>query len=272
MSVALDAIARDLQRAYTTSVQTEPPSSRDEAFDVRAGYAVLERMHAWRLGQGWRPVGRKIGFTNVTIWERYGVDRPMWSHVWDTTVCRADDGDASLSLSGLMEPRIEPEVVFGLASALPGGDDPDRLLDAIGWIAPGFEIVHSPFPGWRFGAADCAAACGLHGRLAVGTPLAVGPHNRARLAAALPTFGLTLSGGVAQVETGRGSNVLGSPLRALMHLRDLLATQPQFPALAAGEIVTTGTLTDAWPCRPGETWHADYGELGLPPGRVTLEG
>jgi 2-oxo-3-hexenedioate decarboxylase len=83
---------------------------------------------------------------------------------------------------------------------------------------------------------------------------------------------LTLSSGVAQVETGRGSNVLGSPLRALMHLRDLLATQPQFPALAAGEIVTTGTLTDAWPCRPGETWHADYGELGLPPGRVTLEG
>jgi len=36
-----------------------------------------------------------------------------------------------------------------------------------------------------------------------------------------------------------------------------------FPPLAAGEIVTTGTITDAWPVASGETWSADYGTLGL---------
>jgi 2-oxo-3-hexenedioate decarboxylase len=43
----------------------------------------------------------------------------------------------------------------------------------------------------------------------------------------------------------------------------VLINLPQFPPLAAGEIVTTGTITDAWPVVPGETWSSDYGALGL---------
>jgi len=57
--------------------------------------------------------------------------------------------------------------------------------------------------------------------------------------------------------------VLGSPAQALAHLVRVLATQPRSPPLAAGEIVTTGTLTDAWPVKAGETWTSDYGALGL---------
>jgi 2-keto-4-pentenoate hydratase len=34
---------------------------------------------AWRRAGNWR--GRKIGFTNRTIWERYGVHEPMWGAV-----------------------------------------------------------------------------------------------------------------------------------------------------------------------------------------------
>ena len=35
---------------------------------------------------------------------------------------------------------------------------------------------------------------------------------------------------------------------------EVLAGQPDAPPLAAGEIVSTGTLTDAHPVAPGETW------------------
>jgi 2-oxo-3-hexenedioate decarboxylase len=65
------------------------------------------------------------------------------------------------------------------------------------------------------------------------------------------------------IEQGVGANVLGSPARALAYLRDVLATQPWAPPLAAGEIVTTGTITDAQPVRAGETWHATFGTLPL---------
>ena len=57
--------------------------------------------------------------------------------------------------------------------------------------------------------------------------------------------------------------MLGSPALALAHLARLLADQPQAPKLAAGEIVTTGTITDAWPVAAGEIWSSDYGALGL---------
>jgi 2-oxo-3-hexenedioate decarboxylase len=48
--------------------------------------------------------------------------------------------------------------------------------------------------------------------------------------------------------------VLGSPLLALAHLIEVLADLPGHPPLAAGELVTTGTLTAALPVEPGQTW------------------
>lgn len=263
MAELSDAEADRLFGAIESATQVAPLSARDAAFDVAAGYRVLADLHTRRIAAGWKPIGRKIGFTNTTIWARYGVDRPMWSHVWDRTVTFATDGEATVPLGGLMEPRIEPELVFGLRAPLPDGTDARRLLEAIDWIAAGFEIVHSVFPQWRFGAADCTAAFGLHGRLVVGEKLAVDDTNRATLAAAMPRFRVTLLRGEAVVETGSGANVLGSPLLALAHLRDLIASQPFAPALAAGEIVTSGTLTDAWPVNPGESWSSRYGMLGI---------
>jgi 2-oxo-3-hexenedioate decarboxylase len=259
----LVAAADRLDAAFVAARQIPRLTEADPAFDVACAYEVLAELHARRIARGWQPVGRKIGFTNTTIWERYGVDRPMWSHVWDRTVTFAQGDRAELALDGLMEPRIEPEIVFGIAGPLPPGDDPLGILSAVAWIAPGFEIVHSPFPAWKFGAADCAAAYGLHGRLAVGTRVPVTDANREALAAALPAFEVTLARAGAVVENGVGANVLGSPVRALTHLRDLLATQPWAPPLAAGEIVTTGTITDAQAVRAGETWHATFGTLPL---------
>jgi len=262
-----DVVER-LLAAADGGAQLAPPTGDDPGFDVERAYETLAELHARRVAQGWRAVGRKIGFTNRTIWARYGVDRPMWSMVWDRTIVNAPDGKATLDIAGLHEPRIEPEVVFGLAAPLPKAGDARRVLDAVAWIAPGFEIVHSVFPQWKFKVPDCTAAFGLHGRLVVGARVPIAPDRRDALAAVLPAFRATLRCDGAIVERGVGANVLDGPAHALAHLRDLLASQPRFPALAAGEIVTTGTLTDAWPVARGEVWQSDYGEL--PMGGLTL--
>ena len=57
-----------------------------------------------------------------------------------------------------------------------------------------------------------------------------------------------------RVERGHASNVLGGPLSALRHLVELLARESAQPPLAAGEVITTGTITRALPVAPGQTW------------------
>ena len=264
----LNVIAERLIAAFDNAALLPPITANEANFSVADGYTVLAEIERRRRAQGWQAVGRKIGFTNRTIWPRYGVYQPMWAPVWTRTVHFAADGKATLPLNGLVQPRIEPEVVFKLKASPPVSDDPSAMLSCIEWIAPGFEIVQSHFPDWKFGAADCTAACGLHGALVIGATTPVTDTNRATLAAMLPAFELTLSRGGSVIDRGTGSNVLGSPLLALAHLVRLLAQQPQAPSLqapslAAGEIVTTGTITDAWPVTPGETWSSRYGRLGI---------
>ena len=261
---ALAQIADALLEAYEQGTPLASFSASHPDFDVEAAYDVLREVETRRAAQGWRPVGRKIGFTNRTIWPRYEVYRPMWAHVWRESVQHAPDGSAAVSLSGTREPRIEPEVVFGISGTVPVTDDAALALRAVDWIAPGFEIVQSHFPGWKFTSPDCTAAFGLHRCLVVGPRTAISDANRELFAQRLPTFELTLRHDDATVDRGIGANVLDSPALALVHLARVLAGQPQMPPLAAGELVTTGTITDAWPVAPGQAWTSDYGELGIP--------
>lgn len=71
------------------------------------------------------------------------------------------------------------------------------------------------------------------------------------------------------IETGHATNVLGDgPLAALRHVVEVLANDLSSPPLAAGEVVTTGTLTNAYPIKPGETWATRT--TGLPLADVRL--
>lgn len=262
-AATLDAIATRLIDAQDRATSIPPIAATEPGFDVGAAYEVLREIESRRIAQGWRPVGRKIGFTNRTIWRRYGVYQPMGARVWSHTVQYANGGRATQPLEGFVLPRIEPEVVFKLAAPIAAGADAHAVLMATEWIAAGFEIVQSHFPEWKFEAPDCTAAFGLHAALTVGEPYAIDATNRDAIAAMLPTFRVTLLKGGAVVDTGVGANVLDSPALAIAHLAGVLAQHPKHPPLEAGEIVTTGTVTDAWPVSPGETWSSNYGKLPL---------
>jgi 2-oxo-3-hexenedioate decarboxylase len=230
-----------------------PFSARYPGLSAEGGYAAARKLHAHRLAQGWRPVGRKIGFTNRTLWERYGVREPIWGFVYDRTLIRAEDNRATVPLAGLVQPRIEPEICFRLKSRPPVTKDPQALLDCIEWIAHSVEIVQCWHPDWKLQLPDSTAANGLHGRLVVGAPVPIATISG--LAAALPFLKVALFKGEEKKDEGMGSNVLGSPLLALACLLEILERQGE--EILPGEIVTTGTLTDAHPVAPGERWRTD---------------
>jgi 2-oxo-3-hexenedioate decarboxylase len=251
-------VARAALAALDGAHPVAPFTDADPGFALPAAYRAAARLQALREARGERPVGRKLGFTNRTIWDEYGVHAPIWGPVYDTTVQPL--GAGPVSLAGLAEPRIEPEIVLRLGAVPRPGMPPEALASCVEALAPGFELVQSIFPGWRFRAADTVAGAALHGRLLTGPFVPCTPD----LARLLASFPMTLWRDGAVADRGDSANVLGGgPLAALAHLADLMAADPDAPPLGPGEIITTGTLTRALPVAPGETWAAEAAGLGL---------
>jgi 2-oxo-3-hexenedioate decarboxylase len=264
MSVAPQEIARELLEALAARRQIAPLTDRDPAFDLAAAYRVTAAIRSLREARGERVLGRKIGFTNTTIWDEYGVHAPIWGFVYDTTLFRLADLSGPFGLSRLVEPRIEPEIVLSLGRAPAPGMDEAALMGCVAGIAHGFEIVQSLFAGWRFRAPDTVAAFGLHGALLVGPGMEVTPATAADWLQKLAAFDIALMRGGVVEDRGKASDVLGGgPLAALRHLVGVLAKDPGQPPLAAGEIVSTGTLTRALPIAPGESWSTELAGLPL---------
>ncbi len=259
----LDAIAHDLLLAQDSHVLIEPITRAHPEFDNAAAYQVSQRIHRARLRDGAIKVGRKIGFTNRNIWPEYGVYEPIWAYVYDTTVQHLTDNRGACALSRFALPRIEPEVVFHFHRAPPRTREPAAILACVDWIAHGYEIVQSHFADWKFKVADTIADSGLHGTLLVGAPQPI-ERLGAQLAGRLADFNIELSCNGVLRDRGRGANVLDSPVLALAYLIEVLATQHEAEPVAAGELVTTGTLTAALPIRAGETWSTKFDGLDLP--------
>ena len=265
----LYAIAAEVFTALVSGHQISPFSARTPAFNLDQAYRVTAAIRKMREARGEMAVGRKIGFTNRTIWAEYNVDRPMWGYVYDSTVYNLSEIDDTFSIVNFAEPRIEPEIVFRLGSAPAPGMDEMALLACIDWVAHGFEVVQSIFPAWKFSVPDTVAGFGLHGALLIGPhhPIAERAEDWKRT---LSSFEIDLRMDSALVDHGHSSNVLGGPLSALRHLVDVLAQDPVNPPLAAGEIVTTGTLTRAFPISAGATWTTELTGVALDGIRVRV--
>ena len=257
-----DLAARLIDAATRTSML--PPLTADTPqFNLAAAYEVQAEITQRRLAADWRMVGRKIGFTNRGIWPLYGVDAPMWAPLFDRTVIHADGASARVSLTGMVQPRIEPEILFCLATPLPAGlKTPFEVLPYIAWYAHSVEIVQSHYPDWKAQLPDFCADNACHARLVVGPARKIG-DRAAPFITELEYCQVALMHGGRILQQGRGGNALGHPLLALAHLADVLATQPQMPPLVSGEIISTGTLTDALPVAPGETWSTRFSGIDV---------
>lgn len=262
VSARIHAHARAVLEAWVEGGRLIPFTTREPGFDLETAYHVAAEVTRMRAAAGARRVGWKIGFTNRTIWDEYGVHAPIWGPMWSTTVIEVDPGRGPLPLpvSQLAEPRIEPEIVVRFGRAPEPGMDEAALFSCLDGLGHGFEVVQSLYPDWRFQAADTVAAFALHGLYRHGGLRAPRPEDFA----ALSDFSITLLRGDTVIDVGHGSNVLGGPLTALRHMLDRLPSDPHGAWPAAGDIVTTGTVTRAFPVVAGEVWSSEVRGLAVP--------
>jgi 2-oxo-3-hexenedioate decarboxylase len=161
----IEAIAAEALASLDGGRQIASFSARIPDFTLDDAYRVTAAMRQTRVNRGERVLGRKIGFTNRTIWAEYNVYAPIWGFVYDRTLRNLAETGGAFPLAGLGEPRIEPEIVFGLSRAPTPGMDDRALLACIEWVAHGSSWYsrssragNSPRP-TRWRATHCTARC-----------------------------------------------------------------------------------------------------------------
>lgn len=244
-------------RSGQSSLDSLPSAN---GFDLDAAYTMESQIARLREAAGQAPVGRKVGFANKALWRILKLETVVWAHMFEDTVQFADQGAAELAISHLRAPKIEPEIVMKLR-------DPEAGLSGVEWIALGFEIVDCPYPNWKFTPIDFVAAWGLHAGLIVGERRPVSDIET--LSRQLADFKLSLSCNGAFVEEGAGKNCLRSPALCVEELARAAAKRGD--SLRSGEIISTGSLTDAKPIVAGEEWRAELNGLPLSSLRVKFK-
>lgn len=248
------ALARELAAARATgTIVPEPLSARYEGFNITTAYAVEAEIMRLRVAEGHKTTGLKVGYANKAMWRALKLETLVWAHMYEDTVHFSE----SVALPYYESCRIEPEIVFKLKEPMT-----TDVLDAVEWLAIGFEIIHCPFPEWKFHPADFVAAFGLHLALVVGQPTFVGPAQIPGLRENLAGFKVRVLRDGEFVEEGSGKNSLRSPALCLAELG-------RATPLGAGDLVSSGTLTAGHEIGKGEVWRVDI--EGLPLSGLTVE-
>ena len=261
-------LAEEIAAAYAKKQQVAAPTSREQEFNLAAAYATEAELVRMRKTAGRCTVGLKVGFANRAMWRALKLDTLVWAHMYDDTVRYAANNEATVSISRMYAPKIEPEIVFKLRSEVPPDADAAAVLASVEWIALGFEIIDCVYPDWKFAPTDFVAAYGLHAALVVGAPIHISADQIPLIAEQLATFTVTLQKNDQPVAEGSGKNSLKSPALCLAELSS--ATAKAGATLGAGSIVSSGTLTEAQPISAGSTYSAVVTGLGVPPLSVRI--
>jgi len=262
----IDALAQELLSAYETGQMIPVPPSARPGFDLNAAYAVEAALKRSREARGRRAVGRKVGYANKAMWRLLKLETLVWAHMYDDTVHYSQNNSATLTLAHARSLKIEPEIVFGLKQAITAENlDATAALEATEWLAMGFEIIDCPFPEWQFQPSDFVASFGLHAALVVGEKVAVRPELIAELVNDLPQCKVRMLKNGEFVEEGSGKNSLRSPALCLAELGGAIIRRCATEPLAAGEVISTGTLTSGHLTEKGDSWTAEVSGLAVPP-------
>jgi 2-oxo-3-hexenedioate decarboxylase len=267
-------LAEELIAAYAQRrADVIPPSAREGGIDLDTAYEVERELVQRRRTAGYKPVGLKVGFANRAMWRALKLDTLVWASMYEDTVRLSTRGPTVLPISRMVAPKIEPEIVFKLKHA-PAGDtsDPAAVLKAVEWLALGFEIIDCVYADWKFQPVDFVASYGLHAALIIGEPHHVRAEEIPELVAQLASFKLTLLKGEQAVAEGFGKNSLKSPALCVGELAAAVARRSSSKRLGPGDLISSGTLTEAQLLAPGQKWRVVVEGLPVPEISASIVG
>ncbi len=246
-------LAKALIAARNPALPPAPLPEELSLADLDAAYAVQDAVVA---ALGARTAGYKVAATSKIAQEHLGLDGPLTGRL---LADRIFPSPASLKGDSQRFFVVEPEYAFTMAKDLPPRGTPyakAEVAAAVASLHPVFEIVGSAYgEAWRE-----AGAAALIADNAVHTAMVVGPATQDWQALDFNRHAVSLSVDGKLHSKGEGIRAMGGPLETLVWLAGHLNGRGL--GLKAGDLVTTGVVTDIAYLVAGQRAEADFGELG----------
>ncbi len=245
-------LTQELLAAEENRTPVAPLTDRFPGITVADAYNIQLGIIEARRTRGEVVVGKKIGLTSRAMQDMFGVKDADYGHVMDSAVLL--EGQA-VSLSGLIQPRLEAEICFVLKDDLKGpGVTVANVLTATAGVMPAFEIIDSRIKDWKIKIQDTIADNASNAAVVLGGKLT-----------RIKDLDLRLTGMVYEkngdvAATGAGAAVLGNPAQAVAWLANTLSQYGI--SLKAGEFIMAGALTAALPVKAGDNFTATFDRLG----------
>ena len=250
------------------NMAAKTPAATPQGLSEADGVCSRAKLHVLLEKQYGKVIGYKAGLTNPAVQKRFNYDQPVWGKLYQGMVL---PNGATVEAAFGARPLFEADMLVRVSSdAINQAKTPMDVLLAVDQIIPFIElpdlVVQAPpqLNGPAVGAINVGARLGV-----AGTPLAVPllRGERHALLGALRDMTVVLTGadsgnGAQFVELGRGkgSDILGHPLNAVVWLAGALAKEGL--AMKPGELISLGSFSPLLPPKPGMKVTATY--QGLP--------
>lgn len=248
----IEAAAKRLREAAQKGITCDPVRNLIGETDIEKAYAVQEINTAYRIANGGKIVGSKIGLTSPAVQKQLGVDQPDFGMLWaDTEVWN----NGEISVKEIMQPKAEAEIAFVL------GKDLDSkyltavdIISSIEYALASIEIVGSRIEGWNIRITDTIADNASASHFVLG-------HKPVRLENLdLINCGMSMYKNGEKVSEGNGGACLGSPINAMQWLAKTMAELGK--PMRAGDVILTGALGPMSNVSAGDSFRAEIEGLG----------
>lgn len=236
MSLTRAEIATHAEALYAARLSRKAikPLSEDAAgLTLLDAYKISDLNLRRRLAEEkTKLIGKKIGLTSRAVQKQLGVDQPDFGYL--TANMNVALGD-SVSMSKLMQPKVEGEVAFVLKRDLAGPHlTAADVIKATDFILPCIEIIDSRIKDWKIKVEDTIADNASSALYVLGSqPKRLGDYD-------LRMAGMVLRKNNEVESTGVGMACMEHPINALLWLANQMGSLGE--KLRAGEIILTGAF------------------------------
>ncbi|SIL17500.1 2-oxo-hepta-3-ene-1,7-dioic acid hydratase [Mycobacteroides abscessus subsp. abscessus] len=248
----LTTIADNLAEAEKSRTMIPRLTAQYPEMTVEDSYAVQNTWRARGEAAGRRLAGRKIGLTSKVMQEATGITEPDYGAIFADQIF---ENGSVIEHAQFSNVRIEVELAFVLKDDVKGPNTTIfDVLKATDYVVPALEILSSRIEMEGRTMVDTISDnAALGGMIYGGTPIAPDAVDL-RWISALLYRNETIE------DTGVAAAVLNHPAMGVVWLANKLAQHGD--SLKAGEIILAGSFTKPMWVYPGDTVHADYGDLG----------